>query len=154
MEDDGLGKKKRYGDGGGDGACFPLGCFVKNWQENSEKDERSDGSPAPPTAKGVYGDRSEGLPNWEFLGSPCASGIESRDDRTQEVDAVGGIFDGSTEVLVAVDGVADEGPADGIEPEEGDGEKRRGETVGHVIEFLVKLSAGCKHHRPARFLEW
>ena len=89
------------------------------------------------TAEGVHEDRSEGLPNWEFLGSSCAAGIEPRDDRTQEVDAVGGVFDGSTEVLVAIDGIADEGPADGIEPEEGDGEKLGGgegrEWIFHII---------------------
>jgi hypothetical protein len=89
---------------------------------------------APPTAEGVHEDRGEGLPDWEFLGSSCASGIESRDDRTQEVDAVCGVFDGSTKVLFAVDWVADEGPADGVEPEEGDEDQGKRKSATGILD--------------------
>ncbi len=63
------------------------------------------------------------MPDGEFLRGAGAGGVEARDDRAEEVDAVGGIFQGGAEVLVAVDGVANYGPTERVGPEDGREEK-------------------------------
>ena len=118
LEDNGLRKKKWYGDGGSEGAGFAFGGFVKSWQENGEEDERGEGGAAPPTAEGIHRNRGKGLPDRKFLRGAGSGGVKARYDWAEKIDAVGGIVNGRSEVLVAVDGVAHEGPTERVEPEE------------------------------------
>jgi hypothetical protein len=82
---------------------------------------------APSTAGGGHADRSEGLPNREFLGSAGSGGVEAGDAWAKRGDVVGGKFQGGTEALVATDWVADCSPVDGVGPEAGD------DTEGRVL---------------------